>query len=145
MNITEAPETMGTALKTIIARMRELSDYGATLEGDTDVNNVESQLAYVGIALRDANGELRSTEDVLDELGRKWDTLNSNQQAALAKALAGTRWRTRLWRVQRSAKNYLSKSSWIVGTTLKASLLTIGGNIQWGKRNDLDIVKRWSI
>ncbi len=87
----EAPETMGTALKTIIARMRELSDYGATLEGDTDVNNVESQLAYVGIALRDANGELRSTEDVLDELGRKWDTLNSNQQAALAKALAGTR------------------------------------------------------
>ena len=67
----EAPETIGTALKTIIARMRELGDYGETLSGDTDVNNVESQLAYVGIALRDANGELRSTEDVLDELGKK--------------------------------------------------------------------------
>ena len=92
----EAPETMGTALKTIIARMRELSDYGETLEGDTDINNVESQLAYVGIALRDANGELRSTEDVLDELGKKWDTLNKNQQAALAKALAGTRQQSRL-------------------------------------------------
>lgn len=92
----EAPETMGTALKTIIARMRELTDYGATLEGDTDINTVESQLAYVGIALRDANGELRSTEEVLDELGRKWDTLNTNQQAALAKALAGTRQQSRL-------------------------------------------------
>ena len=92
----EAPETMGTALKTIIARMRELSDYGETLEGDTDINNVESQLAYVGIALRDTNGELRSTEDVLDELGKKWDTLNKNQQAALAKALAGTRQQSRL-------------------------------------------------
>lgn len=92
----EAPETMGTALKTIIARMRELGDYGETLEGDTDINNVESQLAYVGIALRDANGELRSTEDVLDELGKKWDTLNKNQQAALAKALAGTRQQSRL-------------------------------------------------
>lgn len=67
----EAPETMGTALKTIIARMRELGDYGETLEGDTDINNVESQLAYVGIALRNTNGELRSTEDVLDELGKK--------------------------------------------------------------------------
>lgn len=67
----EAPETMGTALKTIIARMRELSDYGETLEGDVDINNVESQLSYVGVALRNANGELRSTEDVLDELGRK--------------------------------------------------------------------------
>lgn len=92
----EAPETMGTALKTIIARMREISDYGETLGGDTDVNNVESQLAYVGIALRDANGELRSTEVVLDELGKKWDTLNSNQQAAVAKALAGTRQQSRL-------------------------------------------------
>ena len=92
----EAPETMGTALKTIIARMRELTDYGATLEGDTDINTVESQLAYVGIELRNANGELRSTEDVLDELGKKWETLNTNQQAALAKALAGTRQQSRL-------------------------------------------------
>lgn len=92
----EAPETMGTALKTIIARMRELGDYGETLEGDTDINNVESQLAYVGIALRDTNGELRSTEEVLDELGKKWDILNKNQQAALAKALAGTRQQSRL-------------------------------------------------
>ena len=92
----EAPETMGTALKTIIARMRELSDYGETLEGDTDINNVESQLKYVGIELRNTNGELRSTEDVLDELGRKWSALNTNQQAALAKALAGTRQQSRL-------------------------------------------------
>lgn len=67
----EAPETIGTALKTIIARMREISDYGETLDGSTDVNNVETQLAYVGIALKDTNGELRSTEDVLDELGQK--------------------------------------------------------------------------
>lgn len=92
----EAPETIGTALKTIIARMRELTDYGETLGDGTDINNVESQLAYVGIALRDANGELRSTEDVLNDLGQKWDTLNNNQQAAIAKALAGTRQQSRL-------------------------------------------------
>ena len=92
----EAPETMGTALKTIIARMRELSDYGETLDDGMDINNVESQLKYVGIALRDSNGELRSTEEVLDELGQKWDGLNKNQQAALAKALAGTRQQSRL-------------------------------------------------
>ena len=52
-------------------KMREMTDYGTTLEGDTDVNNVETQLAYVGIALKDANGELRSTQDVLDDLGKK--------------------------------------------------------------------------
>lgn len=92
----EAPETIGTALKTIIARMRELTDYGSTLEGDTDINNVETQLNYIGIALKNQNGELRSTEDVLDDLGKKWDTLNTNQQAAVAKALAGTRQQSRL-------------------------------------------------
>lgn len=92
----EAPETIGTALKTVIARMRELGDYGETLEGDTNINNVEAQLAYIGIALRDNNGELRSTEDVLDDLGAKWETLNANQQAAVAKALAGTRQQSRL-------------------------------------------------
>ena len=92
----EAPETIGTALKTVIARMRELGDYGETLEDGMDINNVETQLAYVDIKLRDTNGELRSTEDVLDELGKKWDTLNSNQQAAIAKALAGTRQQSRL-------------------------------------------------
>ena len=92
----EAPETIGTALKTIIARMREMSDFGETLEGDTDVNNVEKQLAYVGVALRNTEGELRSTEDVLDDLGKKWDTLDKNQQAAVARALAGTRQQSRL-------------------------------------------------
>ncbi len=92
----EAPETIGTALKTIVARMRELTDYGVTLEDGMSINNVEEQLAYVGIVLRDQKGELRSTQDVLDELGRKWDKLSSNQQAALAKALAGTRQQSRL-------------------------------------------------
>ena len=92
----EAPETIGTALKTVIARMREMTDYGETLEGDTNINNVESQLAYIGIQLRDTNGELRSTEDVLNDLGKQWDDLNANQQAAIAKALAGTRQQSRL-------------------------------------------------
>lgn len=92
----EAPETIGTALKTVIARMREMTDYGETLEGDTNINNVEAQLSYIGIQLRDNNGELRSTEDVLNDLGGQWDTLNANQQAAIAKALAGTRQQSRL-------------------------------------------------
>ena len=92
----EAPESIGTALKTVIARMREISSYGKTLEDDMDINQVEDGLNAVGIKLRDANGELRSTEDVLDELGRKWKTLSKNQTAAVAKALAGTRQQSRL-------------------------------------------------
>lgn len=92
----EAPESIGTALKTIIARMREISDYGKTLEDGIDINQVEDGLAAVGIKLRDTEGELRSTQDVLDELGKKWKDLSKNQQAAVAKALAGTRQQSRL-------------------------------------------------
>jgi TP901 family phage tail tape measure protein len=92
----ESAESIGTALKTVIARMREITDYGATLEDGTDVNNVETQLKAVGISLRDNAGELRSTQDVLNDLGLKWDSLSKNQQAALAKALAGTRQQSRL-------------------------------------------------
>ena len=41
----EAPESIGTALKTIIARFRELSDYGSTLEDGVNVNQVEEALS----------------------------------------------------------------------------------------------------
>ena len=92
----EAPETIGTALKTVISRMRELTDYGATLEDGTDVNRVDKALQNVGISLMDANGQFRDLDSVLTELGHKWDTLTINQQANVAVALAGTRQQSRL-------------------------------------------------
>lgn len=67
----EAPETIGTALKTVLSRMRELTDYGKTLEDGLDVNRVEKALTNVGIALRDSNGQFRDMESVLTEVGMK--------------------------------------------------------------------------
>lgn len=92
----ESPESIGTALKTVIARMQELSDFGKTLEDGMDVNRVETMLGNLGIALRDSNGELRSLEDVITELGHSWETLTKNQKAGIAVALAGTRQQSRL-------------------------------------------------
>lgn len=92
----EAPESIGTALKTVLARMRELTDLGKTMEDGMDVNRVETALRQVGVELMDTNGMFRSMEDVLDDVGRKWDTLNSNQQASVAVSLAGTRQQSRL-------------------------------------------------
>lgn len=92
----EAPETIGTALKTVISRMRELSDYGKTLEDGVDVNRVDAALKVIGVDLLDANRQFRDLEDVLTEVGEKWDTLTTNQQANVAVALAGTRQQSRL-------------------------------------------------
>jgi TP901 family phage tail tape measure protein len=67
----EAPETIGTAIKTVLARMRELTDYGKTLEEGMDVNRVERALGQVGIRLRDANGQFRDMQLVLTEVGNE--------------------------------------------------------------------------
>lgn len=87
----EAPESIGTALKTILARMRELTDYNKVLEDGTSINNVEKALSAAGIALRDESGSFRDLETIFNELGPKWDNLNSMQQQAIAQAVAGTR------------------------------------------------------
>lgn len=92
----EAPENIGTAFKTIFARMSELKDFGKTLEDGTDVNNVDKALRSVGVSLRDVNGEIRASDEVLIDVGQKWSTLTKNQKAYITTALAGTRQQTRL-------------------------------------------------
>ena len=91
----EAPENIGTSLKTIMSRMQQVKESGTTEDGDTDVNQVETALKSVGVALRDTSGELRDLEDVFDELGPKWSTLDRNTQAYLGTIIAGTRQQSR--------------------------------------------------
>lgn len=91
----EAPESIGTALKTVVARMRQLTEFEDTLEDGTDVNKVETALAAAGIALRDQAGEFRNLELVFNELGAQWDNLTGMQQQAIAQASAGTRQQSR--------------------------------------------------
>ena len=92
----EAPENIGTAFKTIFARMMQIREFGATLDDATGVNKVEQALAQAEVSLRDSTGTFRDMDVVLDELGRKWDTLTRNEQSYIATALAGTRQQTRL-------------------------------------------------
>lgn len=97
MEVTqEAPENIGTAFKTILARMSEIKDYGKVLEDGVDANRVEKALKTVGVALFDNNNEMRALDDVLLEVGAGWGTLNRSQKAYIATSLAGTRQQTRL-------------------------------------------------
>lgn len=91
----EAPENIGTSLKTIFSRMQQVKEGGTTEDGETDVNQVETALKSVGVTLRDTQGELRDLEDVFDELGPKWNSLDRNTQAYLGTIIAGTRQQSR--------------------------------------------------
>ena len=91
----EAPENIGTSMKTIMARFQQIKEAGTTEDGDTDVNAVETALKSVGVSLRDEEGLLRDLGDVLDELGPKWNSLDRNTQAYLGTVIAGTRQQSR--------------------------------------------------
>lgn len=90
----EAPENLGTSLKTIMSRFQNIKS-GDNTDDDTDVNDVEKALKSVGVQLRDTEGQLRDLGDVLNDLGPKWDSLDRNTQAYLGTVIAGTRQQSR--------------------------------------------------
>lgn len=83
----EAPENLGSALKSIVSRYGELkSDPKALVDSEGEalsLNNVDKALQSVGITLQDVNGEFRDFDDVIMELSSKWKTLDKNSQRYL--------------------------------------------------------------
>lgn len=95
----EAPENLGSALKSIVSRYGELkSDPKALIDSEGEalsLNNVDKALQSVGITLQDVNGEFRDFDDVIMELSSKWETLDKNSQRYIATVMAGNRQQSR--------------------------------------------------
>lgn len=88
----EAPETIGTALKTIYARMSQMKIEGSVTDEDGityTTGKAAEALEAIGISILEVNGEMRDMEDVVTEVGNKWDGLTQVQKVAVAEALAG--------------------------------------------------------
>ena len=86
----QSADVVGTAFKTIFARIQGLK-LGDTLEDGTNLNKYSEALSKVGISIFEQNGELKDMDNILSEMGAKWETLNKSQQVALAQTVAGTR------------------------------------------------------
>ena len=86
----QSEDTVGTSFKTIFARLSSLS-LGETLDDDTTLTKYSQALAKVGINIKESNGEIKKMDNILDELGAKWNNINKEQQAALAYTVAGAR------------------------------------------------------
>lgn len=88
----DGAESVGTFYKTMFARMGNVKA-GKFVDDETGeaLNDVEKVLNNVGISLRSSSNTFRYFGDVLDEVGKKWDTYNDVQKHALATAFAGTR------------------------------------------------------
>lgn len=99
----EAPETAGTAMKTIIARFSEVKELfsqgqlmGTDEEGEEiNINKIDAALKSVGISLKSfLRGEV-GLDDILLELASKWDTLDLATQRYIATTAAGSRQQSR--------------------------------------------------
>ena len=91
----QSADVVGNAFKTLFARLEGLN-LGETLDDGTDLNKYSSALLAVGINIKDVNGEMKGMDQILDELGGKWNTLAKDQQIALAQTVAGVRQYTQL-------------------------------------------------
>lgn len=86
----QSADVVGTALKTLFARIEGLN-LGETLDDGTTLNKYSSALEAVGVNIKNEAGELKDMDDILDEIGAKWNTIGKDQQIALAQTVAGVR------------------------------------------------------
>lgn len=91
----QSADVVGTAFKTLFARIQDL-ELGETLEDGVTLGSYSQALAKIGVSALDANGNLREMDDILDDMGAKWNTLTKAQQTATAQSVAGVRQYTQL-------------------------------------------------
>ena len=99
----EAPETAGTAMKTIIARFAEVKKLrdegmgsGEDEEGEIiDVNKIQAALRTVGISMNDFFAGKEGLDSILLKLAEKWNTLDFETQRYIATTAAGSRQQSR--------------------------------------------------
>ena len=99
----EAPETAGTAMKTIIARFSEVKKLysegqilGTDEEGEAiNINKIQEALRTVGIDMTKFFVGAEGLDDVLLRLAEKWDTLDVATQRYIATQAAGSRQQSR--------------------------------------------------
>lgn len=74
------PARVGRGLRTIAVNLSKMAKESATFEAAN---------GKVNISLQKENGEMRSTYEILQQLGEVWGTLNETEQTAIATTIAG--------------------------------------------------------
>lgn len=85
----QAPESVGTAFKTIYTRMNDIKT--GSDEAEISLGRYSGIMAELGFNVLDATGHLRDTGQVMEEIGGRWQTLTEEQRIYLAQTMGGQR------------------------------------------------------
>lgn len=91
----QSESTVGNGLRTIFSRLEGLK-LGDTLEDGTDLTKYSEALAVIGVNIKDASGQLKDMDTILEETAGKWDKLDKAQKVAFATTVGGVRQYTNL-------------------------------------------------
>lgn len=85
---------VGNSFQALLSRMNNIK-IGRFIDDETgeSLSDTEAVLNKLGIQLRDTENTYRSFDDVLDDVGSRWESFTKVEQNALSVAIAGTRQR----------------------------------------------------
>lgn len=87
----QAPQVIGTAFNSMMARLHQIRTKGYNEEDATQINDVAKALATVNIELMNSDGSWRDMSDIFTDISGKWTDMTDKQKAYIATTLAGTR------------------------------------------------------
>ena len=85
---------VGNSFQSLLSRMNNIK-IGRFIDDETgeSLSDTEAVLNKLGIQLRDTEDSYRSFDDVLDDIGNRWNDFTKVEQNAISVAIAGTRQR----------------------------------------------------
>lgn len=87
----QAPESIGNAFNTMLARMHQIKSSGFNSEDETRINDVAKALATINVELMDSAGQWRDMDKIYTDIANQWENLDAKQRAYIATTMAGTR------------------------------------------------------
>lgn len=85
----KSASVVGESFKSIFARLTKVTNGEAIDDMGEDISHVESTLRSLGIELRASETEFRDIDEVIDEVGQKFNSLDSVVQRQIVTAMGG--------------------------------------------------------
>lgn len=87
----QAPQAIGNAFNTMLARLHTIRATGYNSEDETKINDVAKALKTIDVELMDQQDNWRDMSDIFTDVSEKWATMTDKQKSYLATTMAGVR------------------------------------------------------